>query len=113
MEHACDESSFSCINFSTVNLDVSVLANGIASELTVTPKARSVATRAGLLAKAAKGRSKNVVTAKVIKNAAKALKIGAIMTASGVKLAGEVQSQNVNGYMCVCAVKKRAVVKNC
>lgn len=87
--------------------------NVIASELTVTPKARSIATKAGLLAKAAKGKSRNVVTAKVIQNAAKALKIGAIKTASGIKLAGEVQSQNVKGYMCVSVVKKKAVVKSC
>ena len=85
----------------------------IVSERGITPQAVAVATRAKVLASAAKGKGKNVVTAKLIQKATKALHQVAAITKTGVKLTGPVSGQDFKGYMCVSAVKKKAVVASC
>ncbi len=85
----------------------------ITSERAITPTATSIKSKATVLARAAKGKNKNVVTAKVIQNAAKALHITAKSTKTGIKLTGSIEFPDVRGYMCVSAVKKKTVVAHC
>ena len=85
----------------------------ITSERAITPRATNIKIKATVLSRSAKGKNKNVVTAKVIQNAAKALHITAKSTKSGIRLTGAIQFPSVRGYMCVSAVKKKAVVAPC
>ena len=85
----------------------------IASEKGITPSATSIKNKAVVLARAAKGKNKNVVTAKVIQNAAKALRLSVKSTKTGIRITGALEFPDVRGYMCVSAVKKKAVVTNC
>jgi hypothetical protein len=85
----------------------------ISSELAITPSATSIKNKAVVLARAAKGKNKNVVTAKLIQNAAKALRLSVKSTKTGIRITGALEFPDVRGYMCVSAVLKKAVVTNC
>ena len=102
------------VNDKTVDyLTYETMRSRITSERGITPQATAVANKAKALAGAAKGKNKNVVTAKIIQSAAKALHQTATNTKTGVKLTGALESQDVRGYMCVSAVKKKALVSSC
>ena len=101
-------------NDKTVDYSAYLTMKGrITSERAITPSATSIKNKATALARVTKGKNKNVVTAKVIQNAAKTLHITAKSTKSGIRLTGAIEFPSVRGYMCVSAVKKKAVVGPC
>jgi len=100
----------------TVDFDALIFMMGkISGEESVTPRANAIAIGARVAARKAKGKAKNKVTVAMIQASAK--KAGGPYTKikTGVKLVG-VGGENDSrfpGYMCVTAVKNKAVVAHC
>ena len=83
----------------------------INAENQVKPLAATVLAKAK--AKKAKGKLKNVVTAKMIQAIAKAAKITATKTKTGIRISGVDPEGYVKGFICVSAVKKRVTSSHC
>ena len=100
----------------TVDVDaLMAMLSRVDGERNATPRANSIALGARVAAKKAKGKAKNKVTVALIQASAK--KSGGPYTKikTGVKIVGfnGENDRRFPGYMCVTAVKNKAVVAHC